>query len=80
MRRKLNIFVAIFKEPFYRAPKKKGQKSVENFKHKIVSAISCLDCSGEIFEVMIKNNIIIFKCFMKKSRVGQAKSILETMY
>ena len=79
MRRKLNIFVAIFKEPFYRAPKKKGQKSVENFKHKIVSAISCIDCSGEIFE-MIKNNIIILKWFMKKSRVGQAKSIFETMY
>ena len=53
MRRKLNIFVAIFKQPFYRAPKKKGQKSIENFKHKIVSAISCIDCSGEILETMI---------------------------
>ena len=59
MRRKLNIFVAIFKEPFYRAPKKKGQKSVENFKVKIVSAIRCKDCSGEIFEIMIWMNRII---------------------
>ena len=73
MRRKLNIFVAIFKEPFYRAPKKKGQKSVENFKVKIVSAIRCKDCSGEIFEIMIRMNRIIFKQFLKKSRVGQEK-------